>query len=84
MNKNTVIEIEAFADYDISYTVCVMVHSEKIDKDILLNEFYNIEGIKSNEGLDYNKLYAITGNFIAFLELKGFTKLETEKICFTD
>ena len=84
MEINTVIEIQAFGDFDIKYTVCIMVHSEKIDKGYLLKEFYKIQGILSNQGLSNETLSTINDDFIAFLELKGFRMLETEMIYFCD
>ena len=84
MEINTFIEVQAFGDFDVTYTVCVMIHNEKLDKNILLDEFYKIVGITSNNGLDYKKLYTITQDFISFLELKGFKKLNTEKVYFCD
>lgn len=84
MEINTIIEVQAFADFDIIYTECVMVHSDKIDKNDIMIEFYQIQGINSNVGLDYNILRTITIDFIAFLELKGFKKLETQSVYFCD
>lgn len=80
----TVIEIQAFGDFDIKYTECIMVSDEKHGLKTLLKEFYEIEGITSTHGNDYKKLNAITNNFIAFLQLKGFKKLKTKEIYFCD
>lgn len=84
MELNTFIEVQAFGDFDIKYTDCVMVHCEKIDKNEMLEEFYKVEGITSSNGLDYRKLYNITQDFISFLELKGFKRLETQSVYFCD
>ena len=84
MEINTVIEVQAFGDFDVKYTDCVMVHSEKIDKNEILNEFYQMQGISSNKGLDVRVLYDTTQDFISFLELKGFEKLETQSVYFCD
>lgn len=53
MELNTFIEVQAFGDFDIKYTDCVMVHCEKMDKNEILEEFYQVQGITSNKGLDY-------------------------------
>lgn len=84
MELNTFIEVQNFGDFDVKYTDCIMVHSDKIDKNEILKEFYQIQGITSNTGLDYRKLYDITQDFISFLELKGFKRLETQSVYFCD
>lgn len=84
MEINTIIEVQAFGDFDVIHTVCIMVHSDKIDKNEIMEEFYQIEGIPSNTGLEGRCLYDITQNFIAFLELKGFKKLKTQTVYFCD
>lgn len=84
MELNTFIEVQGFGDFDVKYTDCIMVHSDKIDKNEILKEFYQIQGIISNTGLDYRKLYDITQDFISFLELKGFKRLETQSVYFCD
>lgn len=84
MEINTVIEVESFGDFDETYTEAIMVHSEILDVEEIYKEFYKFQNIDSNEGLDYRMLYSITQDFIAFLELKNFTKLKTNKIHFTD
>ncbi len=79
----TFIEVEAFGDSG-TYTECVMVHTEKLDVNEVLNEFYVVQGIASNKELDYRILNEVTTDFIAFLELKGFYKLNTHKVIFSD
>ncbi len=81
---NTFIEVQVFGDFAVKYTDCVMVHSDKMDKNEILKEFYQIQGITSNTGLDYLELRDITKNFIAFLYFKGFKKLETQSVYFCD
>jgi hypothetical protein len=61
-----------------------LVHSDKINKSELIKEFCEINNISSINGLDYRKLYQYTEDFIAFLELKGFTKLKTYEVLFCD
>ncbi len=82
MEINTAIEVQAFGDFDVKYTDCVMIHSDKIDKNEILKEFYEIQGITSSKGLDYRILRTITEDFILFLELKGFKRLETQSVYF--
>ena len=81
---NTVIEVQQFGDFDVLNTNCIMVHSDAMDKKEILKEFYQIHGIPSNKGLDYKVLSTITEDFISFLELKGFKKLETQPVYFCD
>ena len=84
MEINTVIEVQAFGDFDVKYTDCIMIHSDRMDKNEILKEFYQIQGITSNKRLDYRILRTITEDFISFLELKGFKKLETQSVYFCD
>jgi len=84
MELNTFIEVQSFGDFAVKYTDCVMVHSDKIDKDEILKEFYQARGIASNTGLDYRELGNVTKDFIAFLHSKGFKKLETRPVYFCD
>ena len=84
MEINTVIEVQAFGDFDILYTECIMVSSEKHDTKGIFNEFYKLMGIESNTGLGRLILMDIREDFISFLELKGFSKLKTEAIYFCD
>lgn len=79
----TIIEVQAFGDFDIMYTECVMVSDIKFDINELQKEFCEIENIPSFRGLK-GSLYELTYNFIAFLELKGFKKLQTTPIYFCD
>ena len=83
MEINTVFEIKAISDFDIRYTVCIMVHKDKLRVYDILKEFYDIKGIKSNDGLSLDMLSEINGEFIEFLESKGFTELKTNKVLFT-
>jgi hypothetical protein len=80
----TAIEIQAFADFDIPYTRCVMTSNNVFNPTDLLNEFFQINGITSTSGLDYRKLTTITDDYIAFLELKDFKMLPTFKTIFSD
>lgn len=82
MELSTFIEVQDFGDFDVKYTNCIMIHSDKVDKDEILKEFYQIQSITSNIGLNNNQLQNITENFIQFLELKGFKRLETQKVYF--
>jgi hypothetical protein len=84
MEINTVIEVQAFGDFDILYTDSIMVSSEKHDVKGIFSEFYTFMGIKSNTGLRHTILTEIREDFIAFLELKGFSKLKTNPIYFCD
>lgn len=50
MEFKTVIEVKAFADFDVIYTECVMVSSEELNVKDVMSEFYKIQGITSNKG----------------------------------
>lgn len=81
---NTIIEVQAFGDFDVKYTDSIMVHDDKLDKEEILKEFCSLKGIESNKGLDYKILNRITEEFVLFLESKGFKKLKTDPIYFCD
>ena len=84
MNIKTVIEVQAYGDYDICQTVAIMVSEEKINEKIIIQEFYNTMGICSNSGLSEKVLSTISEDLICFLEMKGFTELKTHVIRFSD
>lgn len=84
MKVKTAIEVKRYGDYDVLYTVCIMVHENKMKINDVLNEFFNLKGIGSNVGLDYTVLGEITEEFIVFLEDKGFKELKTKQIYFGD
>jgi hypothetical protein len=79
----TFIEVQQFGDFDILITDSIMFHHDSIDVENIEKEFYKIQGIESDSGLSYEQLYDIIPDFIAFLELKGFQKLDTIKVCFS-
>jgi hypothetical protein len=80
----TVIEVQAYGDFDINYTVCIMVHPEKMNEKELMKEFYGLQGIDSDSGLSCKQLQTVTDDFICFLELHGFKELKTYEVCFSD
>ena len=59
MELSTFIEVQDFGDFDVKYTNCIMIHSDKVDKDEILKEFYQIQSITSNIGLNNNQLQNI-------------------------
>jgi len=84
MEVKTTIEIQKYGDFDMKYTDCIMVSNEKHRQKKLLKEFYDIYNIKSSSGMDSSMLDKLTEDFICFLEMKGFTKLKTYEVCFSD
>lgn len=80
----TIIEVKAFGDFCIKYTVCIMVSDEIFDIPQLQSEYCKQENIESFKGLPDNKLNEHTDKFIAFLSLKGFEMLQTKEIYFCD
>lgn len=79
----TKIEVKSLGDFDIPYTEVIMVLKEKIDPEIIIKEFLDMEGIKSTQGIDCRDVRKITEDFIVFLKLKGFSKLNTYEVLFT-
>ena len=80
----TFIEVQAFGDFDMKYTDCIMTHPEKLDTTKILKEFYDVQGINSNTGLSQKQLKTVTQDFVCFLEIKGFTKLKPKQVYFSD
>lgn len=83
-NIKTIIEVKAFGDFDIMFTHSIMVSPEELDVDKLLKEFYDLVGIESNHKVNHVLLYEITEDFVSFLELKGFSRLKTNVVYFSD
>lgn len=86
MEFKTVIEVQAFGDFDILQTTCVMTSTDWHDPAALMSEFCQINNLppKSGKGLVGVILYEVTNDYIAFLELKGFTRLQTTPQYFCD
>ena len=81
----TYIEIQGWGDFDVRYTDCIMASEGFYNFPTLDKEFFELEGITSFKNLDYRKLYEHQKNYIAFLELKGFKKLQMSRtILFCD
>lgn len=81
---STFINVKKYGDFDMPYTVCVMMHTEKFNKGDLLSEFYAIEGISSTDGLTEKQLNTVTEDFICFLEMKGFRNMKLNTVIFSD
>ena len=78
----TVIEVNEYGDYDKLYLAALMYSPKTISKDTLLKEFLKKENLTSTTGV--SNLKKITEKFIVFLESKGFTKLNTQEVHFSD
>lgn len=85
MEINTSIEVQAYADYDIRYTKCIMVSSDIRNVDDILSTYLKLRGLPSDaHGLPYNMLKDTTDDFIQYLKKEGFEELKTKEIIFTD
>ncbi len=80
----TIIEVKAFGDFDIMYTDCIMVSTEKMDVKEVIKDFCVFMNIPDIKGLPDNKLYEITQEFIEYLEMIGFNKLKTTQVYMCD
>ncbi len=80
----TVIEVQAFGDFDIKYTDCIMVSEEKKDVKEIIKDFCVFMNIPDIKGLPSNKLYDMTQEFIEYLKMIGFTKLKTTEVYMCD
>lgn len=80
----TYIEVEAWGDFDVQYTACIMVADEKRDVDSIVKAFCAKNGLPGMKGLPYNMLGDTTKEFIKYLKKEGFRELKTNKVCFSD
>lgn len=80
----TIIEVQAWADFDILYTDCIMYHPDKLVIDEIKKDFCVIMKIESFKGLECSILHDTKEDFIAYLQMAGFKKLTTNKIYFSD
>lgn len=83
MKNGTFIEVEAYGDFDVKYTVCIMYNPLDLDVYEIKREFRKLKGLKSFSGI-IGSMASLTDEFIAFLSLKGFTSVKTHKISFSD
>lgn len=94
-----IIEVKAWADFDIPFTMWIgensdVAYLDEIYEDFrkaLVKEFLQSENITEFEltsrgasRIDNELLYRLPDKFISFLERKGFKKVETVKIVFSD
>ena len=86
MEVKTTIEVQAYADYDIRYTKCIMVSEFTINVDDLLERFCISRGLPKPDGsgLPDNMLSDTTDDFIHYLKKEGFKPLKTKEVIFTD
>lgn len=82
--KNTYIEIQAWGDFGVAYTKCIMVAEGIWDIDYITKSFCHINGLTGTSGLPDNMLSDTTEEFIKFLKEKGFRVLKTKQIIFSD
>lgn len=82
--ENTFIEIQAWGDFDVSYTDCIMFCEGKRDVDSLTKTFCSLNGLPGTKGLPYNMLSDTTEEFKKFLKKEGFRVLKTKQIIFSD
>jgi hypothetical protein len=81
----TVIEVKAFGDFDIMYTMCIMVSTEKMIVQDIIKDFCEMMEIPSIKGLPWNtNFYEMTEEFVTYLELRGFSKLQTTEVYLCD
>lgn len=81
---NTIIEIEAWGDFQMRYTDCIMASEERLDVKALVRQFCSMEGLPGESGNDSDKLGEINEKFRKFLKKSGFVQLKTKKVCFSD
>lgn len=84
MVVNTVFEIKNYGDFGTPVTRYIMVSEHRYDTKVLLEEFYKLYNIDSNEGLSQEMLGTIYEKFEKFLRSKDFRKLKTIPVIFSD
>lgn len=78
----TMIEVNEYGDYDKLFLKALLYSPKSYSKDVLLEEFLKKENLTSNVGVSNPK--EVSKKFIEFLESKGFTKLKTQEVHFSD
>ena len=68
MEIKTAIEVEAWGDFDMRYTKCIMVSPDKRDVKSIVKEFCDINGLPSEGGLPDNMLNDVNDEFIKYLK----------------
>lgn len=86
MEIKTAIEVQAYADYDVIYTKCIMVSPDVRNVRDILNTFCISSGLPEPDGtgLPENMLSDTTDEFIKYLKKEGFTSLKRTEVIFTD
>ena len=86
MEVKTTIEVQAYADYDIRYTKCIMVSPDYRDVKDILKTYCTLRGLPNSEGkeLPNNMFDDTTNDFIKYLKKEGFKELKSTEIYFTD
>ena len=88
--EGTFIEVEAFGDFTMKYTVGIFYTIEKKDIDSIKKKFCELKGLPSFDNLQhvpdytYSMLSNLTDEFIIFLKKEGFKELQTKKVYFCD
>lgn len=82
--SQTFIEIEAWGDFDVKYTKCIMVVEGQRDVKSLVNTFCIKMGLPGTSGLPSNMINDVNEEFIKFLKKEGFRQLKTNTVCFSD
>lgn len=81
----TIIEIQGWGDFDVKYTEGIYYSELKYDRDSLVEEFCKKYNYPSEDGIQNDSLISSAPNkFANFLQGKGFKKLKTEKVLFSD
>lgn len=82
----TIIEIEAYSDYDMRYTDCIMVTEEQFDVKGLVRSYCSLRGLPNEtlSGLPDNMLNDTKEDFKKWLKKQGFRILSTKKVCISD
>lgn len=84
MDINTAIEIEAWGDFDVKTTKCIMVSEEKLNPKELIKTYCELRGLPGLSGLPYNMLNDTNDDLIIWLKRQGFKQLKTYAVCFSD
>lgn len=84
MDIKTSIEVEAFGDFDVSYTDCILVSPDEINVKGFVKNYLSLRGLESESGLPLNMIYDTRKDFIEYAKKNGFFVLKTKKVCFSD
>lgn len=80
----TLIEVEAYGDFDVKYTKAIMYTPEVRNVDSIVSTYCSLRGLDGTSGLPDNMISDATDDFIKYLKKEGFSEISGKKVYFCD